>query len=159
MAMRGRAHKGLGEMEKYREDVKKAMNFLKTIAQVKFGKERWEECMEFSHLAIEIGEECALLDGVDPWKKDPELIELSQNAFQKYKKGPGDDTIKKQEKKLKLSIQGYNPGMDLEDIAVQYNSDTKEFVANINYKGGHGEVRFKDVGLGRLVAQDGPNIE
>ena len=155
MAMRGKAHKKRGEMEKFKEDIEKAMNFLKTIAEVKFRKERWEECMEFCLLAQGIGQENELVDSAH-W--DPELMELSGKAFEKYKQGPGADTIKRQAEVLKLEIQGYNPDMDLKDISVEYNSDTKEFVANINHKGGHGEVRFKDVGLGRLVAQDNPNM-
>ena len=62
MAMRGRAHKGLGDMAKHREEVEKAVNFLKTIAQVKFEKERWEECIDFCQRAYEMGKEDDLVD-------------------------------------------------------------------------------------------------
>ena len=60
MAMRGRAHKKLGDVEKFREDTEKAMNFLKKVAEVKFGKGRWEECMEFCLEAQCIGQENVL---------------------------------------------------------------------------------------------------
>ena len=158
MAMRGRAHKGLGDMAKHREEVEKAVNFLKTIAQVKFQKERWEECMDFCMEARILAGENGLLDPVY-WEPHPELDYLSDKAFQKYKQGPGPDTIKKQAKMLKTEIQMLSPDMDLKDITVEYNSDEKEFVVNINHNGGHGEARYKDVGMGRLVCQDGPNIE
>ena len=158
MAMRGRAHKGLGDMAKYREEVEKAVNFLKTIAQVKFEKERWEECMDFCMEARMLAGDNGLLDPVI-WEPHPELDDLSDKAFQKYKQGPGPDTIKKQAKMLKTEIQMLSPDMDLKDITVEYNSDEKEFVVSINHNGGHGEARYKDVGLGKLVCQDGPNIE
>ena len=156
MAMRGRAHKKLGEIEKFKEDTEKAMNFLKTIAQVKFGKERWEECIEFCLLAQEIGQENCLV-APDYW--DPELMELSSKAFQEFKQVPGADSIKRREKKLQREIQMLNPDMDLDDITVQYSPDTKEFVADIDHNGGKGQVRFKEYGnTGALVAQDGPNM-
>ena len=149
--MRGRAHKGLGEIEKYQEDVRKAMNFFKTIAQVKFGKELWEECMEFCILASILGEENGLQY---PQERDPELLELSSKAFEKARH-TWPDTIKRQEKALKLSIKGCNLDVDLKDIAVQYNSDTKEFVVNINQRDGHHrDIRFMYEGfewLGRRL--------
>ena len=57
MAMRGRAHRELGERDKYEEDVEKAVKFLSTIAQVKFAKEQWQECMDFSMKAYKIGKD------------------------------------------------------------------------------------------------------
>ena len=43
MAMRGRAHKGKGETDKFEKDIEKAVDFLKMIAHVKYDKERWAE--------------------------------------------------------------------------------------------------------------------
>ena len=39
MAMRGRAHKGKGETDKFEKDIEKAVDFLKMIAHVKYDKE------------------------------------------------------------------------------------------------------------------------
>ena len=91
MAMRGRAHKKLGDVEKFREDTEKAMNFLKRIAEVKFGKGRWEECMEFCLEAQCIGQENVL---VARNHYDAELMELSGKALEEFKKKPGEDTVK-----------------------------------------------------------------
>ena len=62
MAMRGRAHKELGEVDKFKEDLDKAVKFLTTIANVKFGKERWEECIDFCQRAYEMGKENDFVD-------------------------------------------------------------------------------------------------
>ena len=62
MAMRGRAHKELGEVEKFNEDIDKAVKFLTTIANVKFGKERWGECIDFCQRAYEMGKENDFVD-------------------------------------------------------------------------------------------------
>ena len=60
MAMRGKAFKQLGEMGKFREDLEKAVKFLSTIAKVKFEKEKWLECVDFSDRAIEMSKENGL---------------------------------------------------------------------------------------------------
>ena len=57
MAMRGRAHKERGERDKFEEDTEKALKFLFAVAHVKFAKEQWWECIDFSLRACRIGRE------------------------------------------------------------------------------------------------------
>lgn len=57
MAMRGRAHKGRGETDKFEEDIYKAVDFLKMIAHVKYEKESWTECLDFCQRALDMGKE------------------------------------------------------------------------------------------------------
>ena len=113
MALRGRAHKKLGDVEKFREDTEKAMNFLKRIAEVKFDKGRWEECMEFCLEAQCIGQENVL---VSPDYSDPDIEELNNKAFEKFKKKPGEDTIQSRAKKLRREIKMLNLNIFLDDI-------------------------------------------
>ena len=205
MAMRGRAHKELGEVDKFKEDIDKAVKFLTTIANVKFGKERWGECIDFCQRAYEMGKENDFVDaevlvlqsratanlnaedqkklGNEAYKKrdfdialkhylkaaelNPneitflnniaavkleqekykECLELCNKAIEVGKENGADS--KKMEKAfdrqaraqklldeqcewVKRGIQKANPATDLRDITVEYNSDTKEFVASLH---------------------------
>ena len=118
MAMRGRAHKELGEMEKFTEDIEKAVKFLTTIANVKFEKERWEECIDFCQRACEIGKEDDFVDA--------ELLVLQSKATARLhaenQKKLGNEAYKKRD--FEMAMKHYLK-------ATEFNPDEITFFNNI----------------------------
>jgi len=89
MAMRGRAHKGKGETDKFEKDIKKAVDFLKMIAHVKYDKEKWAECIDFCERALEMGKEENNL-------VDTEALVLQSKASNRLKEIHRAEELKKQ---------------------------------------------------------------
>ena len=65
MVMRGRSYKQLGDNLKFEEDLKKAINFLSRISEVKFHKEKWLECIDFSERVIMLSEDNSFIISSD----------------------------------------------------------------------------------------------
>ena len=125
LAMRGRAHKGLGETEKYEEDIDKAVKFLKTIAYVKFDKEKWTECIEFSQRALDIGSENGLFDA--------DILDLQDKANTKLKQV---EKAEEAEKEKNLGNEAYknkdfNTAMKHYLEATRLNPKEMTFLSNI----------------------------
>ena len=83
MAMRGKAFKELGEMGKFKDDIEKAVKFLSTIARVKFEKEKWLECIDFSDRVIEMSQENGLAINADILaSKSKSHVKMGQEAVE-----------------------------------------------------------------------------
>jgi len=127
MAMRGRAHKGRGETDKFEEDIGKAVKFLKAIAQVKFDKERWAECIEFCERAYEMAEENGFAD--------EEILVLMKKAMTKNLMDGFDQGCNKAKRAAelkKLGNEAYNK-RDF-DTALKYYNDALNLDPPVAYQ-------------------------
>ena len=88
MALRGRAHKELGKTDKFEEDIARALKYLKNVAQAKFDKEMWDECIEFCQSAYEMGKENDFVD--------EEILVLKSKATTRMNEATRAEDLKKQ---------------------------------------------------------------
>ena len=113
MAMRGRAHKCNGETNKFEEDIAKAVNFLKTIARVKYDKERWAECVDFCQKALDMGEENNFVDA--------EALLLQCKASSRLKHILGNEAYTKRD--FDTALKYYNDAAKLNPKEITFFSN------------------------------------
>ena len=122
LAMRGKAYKGLGETKKFEEDIEKAIKFLSTIAYVKFDKERWAECIEFSQRALDTGNEIGVVDADLLVLQGKANTKLKQVTEAENKKNLGNEAYKNKD---------FNTAMKHYLEATRLNPKEMTFLSNI----------------------------
>ena len=135
MAMRGRAYKEMGEADKFKEEITKAVQFLMSIANVKFGKERWRECTDFCQRAYEIGKENDIIDAESLVLQSKATARLHSEDARKL----GNDAYKERDfdtaMRHYLKAASLNPKADISilyDIAA-VKLEQEEYEACVHY--------------------------
>ena len=125
---RGKAHKERGETDKFEENIAKAVKYLKVVAQMRFDKEIWDECIEFCQRAYEMGKENDYVD--------EELVVLESKATTRMNEATRAEDLKK------LGNDAYNK-MDFDTALKHYQEAKKMDPREITYLNNIAAVKFE----------------
>ena len=127
--MRAKAHKELGETDKFQDNIAKAVKYLKVVAQLRFDNEIWDECIDFCQRAYEMGKEN---DHVDET-----LHVLERKANTKMNEATKAEDLKK------LGNEAYNM-MDFDNALKHYHEAKKLNPREITYLNNIAAVKLEE---------------